>query len=109
MSECCPLCGAEQLDRVQRFGLIVQRDPAAVYWRGIRHHRPRGEIETLYHLVARGRVSRLALAMLTVGEDALSDVAKVRIHRLRRWFRSLGAALTIRNVRGWGYVLEESA
>ncbi|WP_156361282.1 hypothetical protein [Sphingomonas sp. Leaf257] len=108
MSHACPHCGADQPDRVERFGLIVQRDPGAVYWKGIRYHRPPGEVETLYHLVRRGRVSHLTLAMLTVGEDAETDVAKVRICRLRRWLRSLGGEVTISTERGWGYVLEQA-
>ncbi|MEK9209702.1 hypothetical protein [Sphingomonas sp. 2378] len=93
---------------MERFGLIVQRDPAAVYWRGVRYHRPRGEVETLYHLVKRGRASHIALAMLTVSEAAETNVTKVRICRLRSWLRSLGGEVTISNERGWGYVLERS-
>ncbi|WP_267433764.1 hypothetical protein [Sphingomonas sp. GM_Shp_1] len=108
MIEPCPHCGADRPDRVERFGLAVQRDPYAVYWRGVRHHRPRGEVETLYHLVRRGRASHLSLAMLTVSEEAETNVAKVRICRLRHWLRRLGGEIEIRNERGWGYVLERA-
>jgi len=64
-------------------------------------------VETLYHLVKRGRASHIALAMLTVSEEAETNVTKVRICRLRSWLRSLGGEIEIRNERGWGYVLEQ--
>ncbi len=109
MSEPCPCCGAERPDRVDRFGLTVQRDPNAVFWKGIRYDLPRGHVRTLYLLVQRGQASHMALEMLTVGEDAITDVVRVRICHLRAWLRRLDNGPTIRTERGWGYVLEDAA
>ncbi|MCT8001225.1 hypothetical protein NZL82_04960 [Sphingomonas sanguinis] len=39
MKQTCPHCGADRPDRVERFGLAVQRAPGAVYWKGVGHHR----------------------------------------------------------------------
>jgi len=46
--------------------------------------------------------------MMTLGENTSSAAAKVRISVLRGWLRRIGANLTIRSERGWGYIMEES-
>ncbi len=102
----CPNCEAALPDRATFGPLTVELDPPAVYWRGIRHHRPAAEVKTLHLLARRGRVSHLALEMMTMGDNATSAVAKVRVCHLRRWLRAIGAPLRIRTERGWGYALE---
>ncbi len=106
MSEACPCCGAEQPDRVERHGLIVQRDPDAVYWRGVRQRLTPAEIRTLYLLAQRGRSSYLALEFFTSREETVANAVKVRACRLRAWLRRLDPRFDLRCERGWGYVLE---
>lgn len=105
MAEPCPCCGAERPDRVNRFGLTIQRDPAAVYWRGVRHHRPPAEAKTLYLLVQRGRASDFALEMLTTRDGVSSRVVASRMVAVRKWLRALDRRFFIRHEAG-GYVLE---
>lgn len=104
----CPCCDRELPDRATIGGLLIELNPPSVYWRGVRHHRQPAEIKTLYLLAKRRKVSHLALEMMTLREDTTSAAAKVRISVLRAWLRKIGANISIRSERGWGYVMEEA-
>ncbi|WP_430636434.1 hypothetical protein [Sphingomonas hankookensis] len=104
MAAPCPCCGAERPDRAERYGLTVDRDPAAVYWQGIRHRLTPAEAATLYLLVQRGRASDLALEMLTTREGVTSGTIAVRMVSIRKWLRRMDPRFFIRHESG-GYVL----
>lgn len=105
----CEYCGAVRCDRGERWGLMVQSDPPAAFWRGVRLPLGPQELKIFFPLVVRGAVSHgyLEMAVCPDVDDARNQIA-VKILHLRRKLAAAGVPHKIVSEMGWGYRLERS-
>lgn len=106
MEATCAQCGQPLPLRLEALGLLVTRQPRAVYWRGLKLDLTPAQTMIMELLAERGgQASYGALNM--VATDATSgDVIKVQICLLRRRLAAQGVGLRIVAERGEGYRLE---
>ena len=87
--------------------------PRQVFVAGSRIHVPRREVGLIELLMRRfGRVvAKVALEESVSGfdEEVSPNAIEVAVYRLRTYLAKAGATVTIRTVRGMGYILEADA
>tara|TARA_R110000787_G_scaffold94640_1_gene197450 strand:+ start:254 stop:586 length:333 start_codon:yes stop_codon:yes gene_type:complete len=105
--ETCPYCGQAKPEKAERFGLMVQLNPPALFWRGIRIL-SRDMYPTRYRILMTicrfGAASDFALLM-QIGESSTPPTLKVHISAIRKALRLHNIPIKVRNINGWGYEL----
>jgi hypothetical protein len=102
----CHGCGQYLPERVERGGLVVQRDPSVVFWRGERVEMKPALASMLRLFVRFGDVPHEALDNVHCG-TAVKTTWDM-LGRLRKALAAVTDEVKIKNVRGWGYRIEIS-
>lgn len=101
----CEHCGAIRTERAERYGLLAQSEPPAVYWKGRRLPFTRAELRILIPLVIRGYVSIGYIEMVFPNVSNAYKQAQVLIARIRRKLFAESLPHKVINEPGEGYRL----
>jgi DNA-binding response OmpR family regulator len=102
----CHGCGQTLPERVERGGLVVQRNPSAVFWKGEQVEMKPALASMLRLFVRFGHVSHEALDTVHCGTAVKTKWDM--LGRLRKALAAVTDEVKIKNVWGWGYRIEIS-
>jgi DNA-binding response OmpR family regulator len=103
---CCSECGQPVPLRLDRLGLVVTRQPRAVYWRGRKLDLSPAQTAIMEVFVRdNGRGTHGQLEMVAT-EKTSGNTLKVQISKLRHRLAANGMPAKIRAIYNEGYLLE---
>lgn len=103
----CAACGQPLPVRLDRLGLVVTRQPRAVYWRGLKLDLTPAQTCIMEEFVRGNGQAKHARLEMVATETTSGGVLKTQISKLRHRLAIQGVALRIVAIYGEGYQLEE--